>query len=76
MRKQTNKKNFKHTFLSLTSSSFNRSKILTGSVRLLKFNLGPTVTARTGLPTTVLTDAFVPSVAFLIGKRAPVVKTV
>ena len=29
-----------------------------------------------GMRTTVLTDAFVPSVAFLIGKRAPVVKTV
>ena len=72
MYKQTNKK-LKHAFLSLTCISIHCSKIVTGSVRFGKFSLGPTVTARTGLPTTVLTDAFVPFVAFLIGKRAPVV---
>ena len=76
--KQAEKLNTLSLSLSLTSISFNRSKILTGSVRLLKFSPGPMVTARTGLPTTVVMDAFVPStcsVAFVIGKSAPVLWT-
>ena len=46
-------------FLLLTPSSFNRSKILTGSSSSLKLNRSPTVAARTGLATAVVTDAFV-----------------
>ena len=53
-------KHSSHVSQSPTSnSSFNRSKILTDSVRLLKFSPGPTVTPRTGLPTTVVVDASV-----------------
>jgi len=56
-------KHLSHTSWSPTSSSFNRSKILTGSVRLLKLSPDPTVAARTGLPTT--------ATAFVVGKSAP-----
>ena len=62
------------TFLSLTPSSFNRSKILTGSSSSLKFNCSPTVAPRTRLATIVVTDAFVfwsISVGFVIGKSVP-----
>ena len=67
-------KHFSHMFQSPTSSSLNCSKIVTGSVRFLKFCSAPTVAERIGLPTTVVMDAFVPgtcSVAFVIGKSTP-----
>ena len=72
----------KHTTISYThfcyiltsSSSFNGSKILTDSASSLKFSIGPTVAARTGLPMTVVSEEFVPRgicVSFLPGKSTP-----
>lgn len=52
-----------------TSISVNRSIMLTGSSRSLKLSPDPTVTPRTGLPTTVITEALV---VFVIGKSIPV----
>ena len=52
--------------------------ILTGSSSPLKFSPGPTVAARTGLSTTVVTVVLVlstNSVAFVIGKNTPVLYT-
>ena len=51
-----------------------KAGVLTGSASLTKFNPGPTVAARTGLPTTVVIDEFVlgiVSVSFAIGKSTP-----
>ena len=59
----------KPPFMSLTSSWFNCSKMVTGSASPLKFCPNPTVAARTGLPTTVVVEAFV---SFVIGKSTPV----
>ena len=43
--------------------------MVTGSASPLKFCPNPTVAARTGLPTTVVVEAFV---SFVIGKSTPV----